>query len=158
MGLIYHVQSVQTNQLEAYNRFVAEAQDGIYNLAYAILGNQPAAERATQTAFLQAYRGATSKKIETLLYRALVAACLQELRRGEKSPSAVAHAPDGADGIAWQGLIRLPLELRLAAALVDMAGLDYEQAAELLDIGVKEVRKRLAEARGLLAGRLSRER
>jgi DNA-directed RNA polymerase specialized sigma24 family protein len=158
MRLNYHIQSAQTNRLEAYNRFVAEAQDGIYSLAYAILGSQRAAERATQTAFLQAYKGAVNKKIEPLLFRALLAACQEELRRGEKGPSAAEHPPDGFDGMAWQGLITLPFDLRLAAALVDVAGLDYEQAAELMGIGVKDVRKRLAEARGLLAGRLSRER
>ncbi len=147
------IPAAQTSDLEAYNRLVTDIQDGVYTLAYVILGNKTAAERAVQSAFMQAYQGQGSRKFaphHLLVYRALVNVCQQELKGGKNGFPKVEQLTEEADGAVWCGLMHLPLDLRLAAALVDVAGLDYEQASEVLSVKVKEIRRRLAQARSSL--------
>ncbi len=153
MGFLNGFTSARQAELEAFNRLVMETQDAVYTLAYAILGNEGSAERAVQSAFIRAYQGRVRYKVEThklLVYRGLVDACQQELNRGKNDFPTVEQLSVDAHEDAWSCMLSLPLSLRLAAALVDVAGLDYEQAAEVLSVSVKEIRRRLALARSML--------
>ena len=144
MGFMRGFQAGQTSDLEAYNRLVTENQDIVYTLAYFILGSKTAAERAAQSAFMQAFQGSGGRKIATynpLFYRSLVDAIQQELKGIKKSFPNVEQPGEEAGRDVWIIFQRLPPDLRLAAALVDVAGLDYEQASEALRVNVREIRR-----------------
>lgn len=60
------------------------------------------------------------------------------------------------DGRIGQALARLPLHAREVVALVDVAGLSYQQAADVLDVPIGTVMSRLHRARSRLRRRLER--
>jgi DNA-directed RNA polymerase specialized sigma24 family protein len=127
--------------LAAFNRLVEAHQACLFNVAYRLLGGAgPAAEaveRAVAVAYRQGEQDAAGAR-ERLL-RGVVAACRA---RGADVPS------PPAEGDGWQKrLSALPFESRLAVALVDVAGLNYAQAAAVLDWAPKQVRAQLAAAR-----------
>lgn len=154
MGFLHGFLAAQTSDLEAYNRLVADTQDAVYTLAYAILGSRAPAERAVQSAFIQAYQGSGRRRFSSqhlLIYRALVDACLQGLNEGKDDFLKAEQLAAESGRAVWSSIWSLPPNLRLAAALVDVAGLDYEQASEVLSVKVNEIRRRLALARSILA-------
>src|SRR5512135_1350502 len=84
MELAHGVPSSPKYNLESFNRLVADNQDDIYTLAFMVIGDKAAAERAARTAFIQAYldlSGGNKQPFHWLVYRALVTAFRQELRR-----------------------------------------------------------------------------
>ena len=153
MELAHGLPSSQKYSLAAFNGLVADNQDAIFTLAYLVVGDKAAAERATHVAILQAYldmSGGNKKSFQWLVYRALVTAFKQEMRRKVSNSPAGNLIPDDVHRSIWSGLLGLPPDLRLAAALVDVAGLDSRQAAEILGISVRQIRRRLAQARALM--------
>lgn len=97
-------------------------------------------------------------------------ACLDELRRRGRRASpglpefehdddryvAGAAPVDPADAVAARldvddGLSQLPEEFRTAVVLRDIAGLDYAEIAEVLDLAPGTVRSRIARGRARLA-------
>jgi len=158
MELAHGVPSSPKYNLESFNRLVADNQDDIYTLAFMVIGDKDAAERAARTAFMQAYLDLSSgnkQPFHWLVYRALVTAFRQELRRKVSVSQDAELISDEIQRSAWRGLSGLPTDLRLAVALVDLAGLNYEQAAEILGINVRQIRRRLAQARALIHSRIS---
>jgi RNA polymerase sigma-70 factor (ECF subfamily) len=136
------LRAARQGDLRAFNRLVLEHQEAVYNLAYRLLGDEGAAADATQAAFAGALRelGACRPGAFKLwVLRWLVRAC----RPGLIGPAPAAAALPGS-------LARLPPAERLALALVDIARLDYAQAAAVLDVSTAEVRGHLAAARRAL--------
>jgi DNA-directed RNA polymerase specialized sigma24 family protein len=122
--------------LPAFNRLIQAHQTRLYSIAYRTLGSQPLAETATQAAIENAYRqgaGRDPARAEAALLRSLVAT----LRRA----SLVSRIP--ADG----PLGNLPFDLRLPLVLIDVAGLNYEQAADALHTTLVELIQQLARGR-----------
>jgi len=125
--------------LPAFNRLILAHQTRLYTIAYRALGSHPAAEVATQAAVESAYRqgaGHSPAQAECALLRSLVAA----LRRAHLT---VPSAPDGPLG-------EVPFDLRLPLILVDVAGLNYDQAADALHTTLVELIQQLARARRML--------
>lgn len=110
----------------------------------------------------------------TWSYRVATNACLDELRRrgrradpglpeseqaddqyiggrAPRDPGELATARIDVD----DALADLPDEFRTAVVLRDMAGLDYAEIAEVLDLAPGTVRSRIARGRGRLADLLS---
>lgn len=122
--------------LAAFNRLVEEHQTVIYTVAYRLLGEAGAATAATAAAVARAYERPCPAgwAARAWLLRCLLGACGQ------------AAAPAGR-------LAALPLEQRQVVALVEWAGLDYAQAAAVLEVAPAQVSQRLAAARrALMAG------
>lgn len=147
------VQGVSSDKLlvlEVFNRLVAETQDRAYTLAYALLGDERDAEKAVRKAYLQAYQstGRWNGSNQALhIYRAVLAACQQE---ASKKPMRGHFQTEFPKVSTWHSLMALPVDLRLAVVLVDVAGLDYTQAGEVAGLPAREIGKRLSRARALL--------
>lgn len=157
---------------EAFNRLVVRYQGQVFNLAYRMLGNRAAAEDATQETFLSAFQKLESfhaGNFRAWLLRIAVNACRDYLRSGHhrktlsleglaeedpttafpsnnESPEDYALRRELQEAIA-QGLKTLPPDQRLAILLVDVQGLSYEEAAQVMSVPVGTVKSRLSRAR-----------
>lgn len=167
--------AAENNDLEAFNRLVDKLQDSVYGLAYYILSNAADAEDATQAAFLSAflhirsYRGGSFK---AWIMRIVTNICYDKLRRqkhetdlsldneqvfGEdvidRMPDPYAPIPEEeaqqADMIQAlrDCLDRLPADYRTVTLLVDIEGMDYKEASEVISRPVGTVKSRVARAR-----------
>jgi RNA polymerase sigma-70 factor (ECF subfamily) len=101
----------------------------------------------------------------TWSYRVATNACLDELRRRARRPDpglpdieppVVGGAPDLDEQVADRldiddALTRIPEEFRAPVVLRDLAGLDYAEIAEILDLRPGTVRSRIARGRAHLA-------
>lgn len=125
------------------------------------------AEDALQDAMLSAHRGAGSFRhdaaVSSWLYRIVVNACLDRLRRSKAHPTAplddVHPVPDRTvqveTAIAVQrALMRLPVEQRAAVVAVDMQGYSIADTARMLGVAEGTVKSRCARARARLAALL----
>ncbi len=171
------IQSACRGDLEAFNRLVLAYQDLVFQHAIWMLGEPQAAEGATQETFLLAYRTLRSFRGGDFGCRLLKIACRlcrEELprreqehvfhreardKRGEEKKAVLrGNGPAGAPGqddlaeIVREGLNELSPGLRSALTLVDLQGMDYRQAAEILGISEGSVKSYLARARRQLGG------
>jgi RNA polymerase sigma-70 factor (ECF subfamily) len=151
------LQSARRGDLPAINRLVRQHQDMVYNLAYRLLGDETAAAIATEAAFVTAMRelrGYRAGPFGVWVLRWLVQACQPGLVRSYAHSAAVA-APAGAAGQSpvplAHCLAALPPPQRLVVALVDIAGLDYTQAAAVLGQAPAQLTRDLAAARRALS-------
>lgn len=162
--------------LNAFNTLVLAYQDTVYNVAYRVIGEHDASSDATQEAFISAYqkldqyRGGSFK---AWLLRIVTNACYDELRRRQRQP-VTPLKPELDDGEtldtpfwikdnspnpeeqteeaelqeAIQHCINeLDEKFRTVLVLVDVEGLDYETASEVVESPLGTVKSRLARAR-----------
>jgi RNA polymerase sigma-70 factor (ECF subfamily) len=132
-------------ELEAFNRLVLVHQEDVFQYTAWMLADGEAAEEVTRQTFLQAYRqpGALANgDAGCYLLRIANQLCRDRLypasRRG-------AEGLDRRDPTGCLGA--LPSALRAVLILVDLQGLDYAQAASVLEIPLAQVRSSLAMAR-----------
>ena len=174
----------QAGDLSAFNRLVEAYQDRVYNLCLRMLGSPPAAEDATQEAFLAAFRRIRSLRGENFrgwLLRIAANACLDELRRRKRRPQlslddpppgreALRDPPDRAEALEARilrrelhddiqsALMALPPDQRQAVLLCDVEEMSYEEIAMAMGSSVGTVKSRIsrgrAKLRELLRGRL----
>ena len=169
--------------LEAFNHIVLQHQELVYNQAYRLLGEADAAEDAAQEAFILAYRKFDSYRngsLKAWLLRIVTNYCYDELRRWKRHPL-TALEPINAEGEEIESpswlidpneepeqemeraelgqdiqhcLNALPFGQRSVVILVDLQGLEYQEAARVMGISVGTVKSRLARARTRLRGML----
>ncbi|MCJ7717295.1 MAG: sigma-70 family RNA polymerase sigma factor, partial [Anaerolineales bacterium] len=148
----------------------------VYNQAYRIMGEQASAEDAVQEAFISAYKKLHTYRggsFKSWLLRIVSNACYDEFRRRKRQPVAPLY-PEDQDGndldtASWlEGneekpedyvlrselsaaiqtcLDRLDFEFRTIVVLVDLQGMDYASAANVVDCPLGTVKSRLARAR-----------
>ncbi len=170
------VQAAQEGDLDAFNRLVLAHQDAAYNVACRILLDEDAADDATQTAFISAYRSLKTYRggsFRAWVLRMVTNACLDELRRRKRRPTTPLE-PETGDGEemespAWLAgsdpspeeslsqqelkqalahcLQALQADFRAVVVLVDLQGLDYREAACVIGKPVGTIKSRLARAR-----------
>ena len=169
------IHAAQMNDVAAFNQLVRAYQAQVFRTAYRVLGDQPAAEDAAQDAFIsafkhiQSYRGGSFK---AWLLRIVTNACYDQLRVKQRRPTSSLDAmlldPDnpapGADRAApetpqdvaerkelgeaiQRGLATLAPDQRVTLILVDIEGLNYDEAAEAMQTNVGTVKSRLSRAR-----------
>jgi RNA polymerase sigma-70 factor (ECF subfamily) len=172
------VQAAQAGDLDAFNRLVVSYQALAFNVAYRLLGNDKSAEDVTQDAFLSAYRNLHRYRggsFKAWLLRIVTNGCYDELRRWQRRPQTELE-PDNSEGNgaepAWLAdpsespqelaervelntaiqrcLSQLETEFRAAVVLVDVQGMDYAEAAEVMKRPLGTVKSRLARARSRL--------
>lgn len=151
---------------ELFNRY----QPQLYQLARITIRCPDDARDALQDAMLSAHCAAPKFRhdcsVSSWLYRIVVNACLDRLRRRKARPTTP------LDGIASAGcigdpaaavdtaivveraLMCLPVEQRAAVVAVDMQGFSVAEAARMLGIPEGTVKSRRARARRRLAGTL----
>lgn len=176
MDLSRIIQDSLDGDLDAFNQIVLEYQDMVYHQAYRVIGEPDAAEDATQEAFLSAYqklhtyRGGSFK---SWLLRIVTNACYDELRRRQRQPVTALKPEDDhgeeIDSPQWMEdpgekpeetvqrselseaiqrcLNELDEKFRSIVVLVDIQGMDYASAAEIVDRPLGTIKSRLARAR-----------
>ncbi len=170
------ISEAQRGELDSFNRLVLEYQEIVYNQAYRMMGEGPAAEDATQDAFISAYRKIRSFRggsFRAWLLRIVTNACYDELRRRQRRPTTALEPLDNNDeeieSPHWMVdpnespeqtaerielfhaiqacLDELPDDFRAIAILVDIQGFNYQEAANVIGKPIGTVKSRLSRAR-----------
>ena len=177
MDEITLIQEAKHGDLDAFNRLVLAYQDQTYNLAFRLLGEDASAQDATQIAFINAYQAIKSYRggsFRAWILRILTNVCYDELRRQKRKPTEDLNPVDTdtgeemedpswlsddsqspAEHVEQQELEKaiqnclggLPEEFRTVIVLVDVQGMDYQEASEVVRTPLGTVRSRLARAR-----------
>lgn len=169
-----HIRMAQRGDVNAFNALVLQHQDGVYTLAYRIMGEPASAADATQDAFFTAYRRLDTYRggsFHAWLLRIATNACYDELRRRKRRPAtSLEDLPDADsdDGPALPAQTDTPeqvvqqLELntaiqncinglgddqRIVLVMSDVQGMSYQEIAESLDVQIGTVKSRLSRAR-----------
>lgn len=158
---------------DAFAELFQRHADRLWSLALRTLRHPADAEEVLQEAMLAAFRRAGSFRAEaavgTWLYRIVLNACLDRLRRARARPTAfagddvIAALPSPADGPEAvvlqrelsdeieQALGQLSADQRTALILVDLDGYSIEEAALLLGCAPGTVKSRCSRGRAKLA-------
>lgn len=168
--------SAQKGDLEAFNRLVLAYQDMVYTHAYRILGDADSADDAAQETFISAYRSLMTFRggsFRAWLLRIASNHCYDELRKIKRRPTTPLEPLNSEDeeieNAQWltdpgqspeeaatqkalkeaiqHCLDELPMDFRIVVVMVDVQGLDYQEAAEALAKPVGTIKSRLARAR-----------
>ena len=84
------ISSARNGDLDSFNSLVLAHQELAFNLALRMLNDEDAAEDATQTAFISAYRNLAQYRggsFRAWVLRMVTNACYDELRRRQRHPS-----------------------------------------------------------------------
>jgi RNA polymerase sigma-70 factor (ECF subfamily) len=160
----------------AFEEVVLPHLDAAYNLARWLTGNNQDAEDAVQEAYLRAFRffsGFHGGNARTWLLTIVRNTCYSWLKKNRSHEAAAAfdeqvhteiiegHDPETlllrkADAHSLQQTLEeLPSTFREVLVLVEMEGLSYKQAAQMLGIPIGTVMSRLTRARHRLRESLS---
>jgi RNA polymerase sigma-70 factor (ECF subfamily) len=173
------IEAAGRGDLMAFNRLILGCQDEIYTLVYHLAPARADVQAITQTMVQRMYHelpGFQGGDFRLWAYKELAKICREAWRSeqaevGRRWPwkkngavPARGHSPStgrpvenyrfdgvtGEEGIKTR-LDELPFEQRLAVTLVDVLGLDYQGAADVLGASRSEIRSRLATARRRLS-------
>jgi RNA polymerase sigma-70 factor (ECF subfamily) len=148
----------------------------IYTFAYRLTGNPDDAADLTQEVLLRVRKGLSAYQpgsFEGWLWRITRNAFLDEVRRRQRRPTV--PLPDETDRFrpgtvpppeevlagmslgedVQEALLELPWEFREAVVLCDVAGLSYQEIAEVTRVPLGTVRSRIHRGRRLLRERLA---
>ena len=164
------VDAARNGDKQALDNLLRAHYDRLYAVCRRLTGNDADASDACQEALVAIVRALPRfdgrARFGTWAYRIAVNASLDELRRRRRRPrpddtvadylDASGDAPDAAttiaDRLALDAAIgTLSPEFRAAVVLRDVAGLDYAEIAEALNIPPGTVRSRIARGRAALA-------
>ena len=137
----------------------------LYRLAHITSRNPEDAADALQDAMLKAHRSAPAFRhdsaVSSWLYRIVVNACLDRLRRNKTHPTTAleddaCHIGDPTPRVdtaivVERALMRLPVEQRAAVVAVDMQGYSVAETARMLGIAEGTVKSRCSRTRAKLA-------
>jgi len=170
------IAAAKRGDLKSFNRLVLAYQDLLYYQAYRVMGDPASAEDATQDAFISAFRKIKTFRggsFTACLLRIVTNACYDELRKRKRRPTTPLIPTDSADeeieSPAWledgsespedtairsdmrsalhHCLGELTPEYRTVVVLVDIQGLDYAEASQVIGRPLGTVKSRLARAR-----------
>ncbi len=157
----------------AFEALVRRHGPMVFAVCRRVAGNPHDAEDAFQATFLVLHRKAAAlgdadqlgNWLHGVAYRtALKARALAERRRARERPLVDVPAPPIEPQESWaemrrlldRELVRLPDKYRVLVVLCDLEGRPRKEVARLLGLNEGTLSSRLATARSLLAGRLSR--
>lgn len=170
------IQSAREGDIDAFNRLVIEYQGLAYNVAYRLMGDGPSADDITQDAFIAAYRKFNSFRggsFKAWLMRIVTNASYDELRKRKRRPT-ISLEPLGNDNEeiespTWihdpadtpeESMVRAELnnsiqeclqklqeDFRAVVVLVDIQGMDYSEASEVINKPLGTLKSRLARGR-----------
>lgn len=175
------IRDALNGDLDAFNRLVLAYQDMAFNLALRMLSDDAAAEDATQTAFLSAYRNLRSYRggsFRAWVLRMVTNSCYDELRKRHRHPTTSLEpmtdddeeiesprwlADDGPspeesleraemEHAIQHCLDNLPDDFRAVVVMIDVQGLDYSEVAVAIGKPLGTIKSRLARARLKLRG------
>jgi RNA polymerase sigma-70 factor (ECF subfamily) len=171
------IQLAAQGDLDAFNRLILTYQDLAFNLAYRMLSDEDAAADAAQAAFISAYRSLASYRggsFRAWVLRMVTNQCYDELRRRKRHPQTPLEpvsdedgeeiespywladsAPSPEEALDQRELERavqhclegLPPDFRAAIVMVDLEGLDYQEASTAVGTPIGTIKSRVARAR-----------
>ncbi len=174
------IQAAKENDLDAFNQLVLKHQQLVYNVALRMLNDLDAADDATQQAFVSAYQKIHTFKggsFQAWILRIVTNKCYDLLRSEQRHPSqsidGVADDPDAdvesaifvrdetplpeeqvvlkeLEAAVQHCIDELPKEFKAAVILVDLQGMDYQEAARASNTPLGTIKSRLARARNSL--------
>jgi len=158
------VRRAQRGDQNAFAEIVRTYQAPVFNYVLRLIGDRGLAEDLTQEVFIRVYqslpRFSYRSKFTTWLFQVAKNRVVDELRSWERRPRPtelpeddtlrVVDPPvDQAETIdaIWRAVDALPLDLKLALLLRDVAGFSYEEISEVLDTTLATVKWRIFQAR-----------
>lgn len=168
------IQAARRGNLEAFNQLVLHYQNGVYSLAYRIMGEGASAADAAQESFITAYNRLDTYRggnFRSWLLRIATNTCYDELRRRKRRPATSLEEMPGADTddgpmiasdseTPEQAVQRnelrqavescigsLQLDQRTVLMLSDVEGLNYQEIADITGTNLGTVKSRLSRAR-----------
>jgi RNA polymerase sigma-70 factor (ECF subfamily) len=168
------IADAQQGDLDAFNQLVIRYQSLAYHAAYRILSDADAAADAAQDAFLRAYQAIGQYRggsFKSWLWRIVTNTCYDQLRAQKRRPTASLEAvlvsepaPDPSftdraespeayterqelSRAIQAGINTLPPNQRIALALCDVVGMDYQEIAEVTQVSLGTVKSRINRAR-----------
>lgn len=167
----------------AFDRLVELCTPRVFNLAYRLVGNRDDAQDIAQEAFVRVYnalpRFQGNATFNTWIYRIVVNACYDELKRRRRRPSTFTElcdydepmrdpagsvsAEDAAmrnerRRIMQQAIVEIPDPYRMVVVLYDLQGLSYQEISDILETNLGTVKSRLNRGRLILREKLSASR
>jgi RNA polymerase sigma-70 factor, ECF subfamily len=156
---------------EAFGELFRRHRDRLWAIALRTLGDPEEAADALQDALISAFRRASAFRgdaaVTTWMYRIVVNACMDRVRRHPGRRVVLAGEAEALDLIAdpvvdhtrrhddridvSAALVHLSAEHRAALVLVDMHGYSVDEAARILDVAPGTVKSRCARGRARLA-------
>jgi RNA polymerase sigma-70 factor, ECF subfamily len=178
------VENAAGGDLQAFNELVLTYQNMAYHHAYSLLGDPASAEDATQESFIKAFQAVDSFRggsFRSWLLKIVTNTSYDMLRRssrhfaqplfpenenGEevespawiKDPAAsVQRAVEQSETAKeiYRKMEELPAVYRSVLTLIDLYEMDYEEAAQALNVPLGTVKSRLARARLQMQKKLS---
>lgn len=164
--------AVAGGDLAAFEQLVLRHQEAVWRTAYRMVGDRQAAEDLAQETFLRVFQAAgryrPTAAYRTYLYRIVVRACLDYLKKKRPQPGADfvrVSAPalsveeqtelgERADQVE-QAIAGLPPKQRSAVVLRYYEGLGSEEIADVMKTTAKAVERLLARGRSTLQQRLA---
>ncbi|MBN1537895.1 MAG: RNA polymerase sigma factor [Anaerolineales bacterium] len=170
------ITAAKQGDLDSFNRLVLVYQDMVYGHACRMMGDAHEADDATQEAFISAFRHIHQYRggsFRGWLLRIVTNACYDELRRKKRRSTLplepVTDDDESNDEMPWmvdQGerpedavqrkelgnaiqhcLDKLSPDFRVVVILVDIQGLDYQEASFTINKPIGTIKSRLARAR-----------
>jgi RNA polymerase sigma-70 factor (ECF subfamily) len=171
------VSRVQNGDINAFEILRRRHQKAIYNLAYRMLGADPnEAEETTHVVFILAYRSIGKFRGKSSFYTWLYRIAINQLKNRRQQlarernlfndpPPGSNLAPEVVDARSPEQIVarkefwaylqnalnRLSSDHCEIFTLINLQGVSYEDAAEMLDIPINTVKSRLSRAREALA-------
>ena len=172
------IEAARAGDQRALDQLLRRHEPRVHAICRRLAGNEADALDATQEALIAIVKGLPRfdgrAKFSTWAYRVATNACLDELRRRGRRPDpglpehehaddrylGTVGSSDPAETVSQRldidaGLAALPEEFRTAVVLRDVAGLDYAEIGEALQIAPGTVRSRIARGRARLAASIS---
>jgi len=170
------IEFAQQGDLDAFNRLILLYQETAFNLAARLMNDPAAADDAVQEAFISAYKHLRSFRggsFRAWVLRIVTNACYDEMRRRKRRPTVplepLSQDDEEIESPAWLAdpgespeeaavrhelgraiqdcLDRLPVEFRTVVVMIDIEGLDYEEAASAIHKPLGTIKSRVSRAR-----------
>lgn len=166
------LERIREGDTSALEELLRRHHSRIHGVCLRILGHRSDADDAAQNALVSIARNVSTfdgrSSFSTWAYRIATNAALDEIRRRRRRPRPMVdvdailerlddpraeHDRDVLENreLIEHALASLPEEYRVAVVLRDVADLDYEQIANVLEIPIGTVRSRIARGRAKLA-------
>ena len=140
--MAYTMQAVKQFGTVSVQALALQMQDEAYTFAYYLLGDEQAAEAATQAAFTSLSRKSSIRAEQ--FRQDVLRGVLAGSRKFSIPVTSTAKAPSED---LTRALMHLPAEQRSALVLVDILGLNYDDAAGVLGCSRKQFAHLLAQGR-----------
>jgi len=171
------IKAAKAKDLDAFNQLVLEYQQLVYNVALRMMNDQDAADDAAQQAFIAAYQKIhtfRSGSFKAWILRIVTNKCYDMLRSQKRHASQAVDTIDTGvdddeenavliqddtplpeDQVALKELEaavqhcinELPREFKAAVVLIDLQGLNYQEASQTIHVPLGTIKSRLARAR-----------